>query len=159
MGSSAPSVAPAIKPEMGSPRRLAKESRSLLPVVLENLVAGSAYLGTMFLQARQDGEIALIDHRTAEFLHVAGAGLLLFRRSAALLLGNGSRRNRDRQQGECKEKFTHRIPSFRQQNPVPDLRFGIAGTDLFGWQAPRNAATNAGQALVNAAKFTTISQP
>ena len=32
-----------------------------------------------------------------------------------LLLGEGSGRNRDRQQGECEEKFTHRIPSFRQQ--------------------------------------------
>jgi hypothetical protein len=36
------------------------------------------------------------------------------------------------------------------------LRFGIAGADLFGWQAPRNAATNIGQALANAAKFATI---
>jgi hypothetical protein len=127
MGSSAPSVTPAIKPEMGFPRRLANESRSLLPVVLENLVAGSAYLGTMFLQARQDGEIALIDHRTAEFLHVAGAGLLLFRRSAALLLGDGSRRNRDRQQCECKEKFTHRIPSFRQQILFPICASALPG--------------------------------
>ena len=45
----------------------------------------------MFLQAGQDGEIALIDHRTAEALHVTGASLLLFRCSAALLLGEGIR--------------------------------------------------------------------
>ena len=65
--------------------------------------------------------------------------------------------SRDRQQGECQEKFTHRIPSFRQQETLfPDLRFGIAGTDLFGWQAPRNAATSSGQASANAAKFTAI---
>jgi len=56
-----------------------------LPVVLENLVAGGADLGTMLLQTRQDGEIALVNHRTAELLHVAGAGLLFLRRSAALL--------------------------------------------------------------------------
>jgi len=63
----------------------------------------------------------------------------------------------NRQQGECEEKFAHRIPSFEAAgNPVPDLRFGIAGTDLFGCQAPRNAATNTGQALANAAKFAAI---
>jgi hypothetical protein len=38
------------------------------------------------------------------------------------------------------------------------LRFDIAGTELLGWQAPRNAATNTGQALANAAKFATNSR-
>jgi hypothetical protein len=42
------------------------------------------------------------------------------------------------------------------KNPVPELRFGIAGGILWGWQAPRSAATNKEQALANAAKFTTI---
>jgi hypothetical protein len=42
------------------------------------------------------------------------------------------------------------------RNPVPELRFGIAGTDLMGWQVPRSAATRKGQALVIAAKFATI---
>src|SRR5882724_8976531 len=51
---------------------LTDESRGLLPVVLENLVAGRTYLGTMFLEAGQDGEIALVDHRTAVLLDVAG---------------------------------------------------------------------------------------
>jgi hypothetical protein len=41
------------------------------------------------------------------------------------------------------------------KNPVPELRFGIAGRIWWDWQAPRSAATNKGQALVNAAKFTT----
>ncbi|MBN8986889.1 MAG: hypothetical protein J0H42_01490 [Rhizobiales bacterium] len=45
------------------------------------------------------------------------------------------------------------------RNPVPELRFGIAGTDLLGWQAPRNAAMSRGQALVNAAKFAAASHP
>jgi hypothetical protein len=85
-----------------------------LAVALEDLVAGGADLGTMLLQARQDGEIALIEYRTAELLRVAGAGFLFFGRSA-LLLGEGVRRNRDRQQGEGEERFTHLIPSFRQQ--------------------------------------------
>src|SRR4051794_19238282 len=98
--------------------------RGLLPVVLQNLVAGRADLGTMLLEAGQDGEIALVDDRTAELLDITGAGLLLLRRSAAwLLLGEGSGRSRDRQQGECEEKFTHRIPSFGGKNPVP--RFAL----------------------------------
>jgi hypothetical protein len=42
------------------------------------------------------------------------------------------------------------------RNPVPELRFGIAGVEFLGWQVPRSAATNKGQALANAAKFTTI---
>src|SRR3954466_6970940 len=46
--------------------------RGLLPVVLQNLVAGRADLGTMFLGAGQEGEIALVDHRTAELLDITG---------------------------------------------------------------------------------------
>jgi hypothetical protein len=127
----------------------------LLPVVLQNLIAGRRDLGAILLEAGQNGEIALVDYRTAEALHVTGTGLL-FVRGAAALLGEGIRRNRDRQQGECQEKFTHRIPSFSAAtNPVPELRFGSAGADFLGWQAPRSAATNKGQALANAAKFTT----
>src|SRR3981081_3710783 len=102
--------------ENGSSARVNGRERRLLAVVLQYQVAGGTDLGTMFLEAREDGEIALVDHRTAELLHVAGAGLLLLRRSAARLLrGEGPGRSRERQQGECEEKFTHRIPSFRQQ--------------------------------------------
>lgn len=130
--------------ENGFSARVNGRERGLLAVALEDLVAGGADLGTMFLETRQDGEIALVDHRTAELLHVAGAGLLFLRRSAALLLGEGSGRSRERQQSECKEKFTHRFPSFRQQESCSPI---CAGTD-FVWMAgaPRNAATNGRQA-------------
>ena len=40
-------------------------------------------LGAVLLKAGQNGEIALIDHRAAEALNVARAGLLLVRRAAA----------------------------------------------------------------------------
>ena len=125
--------------ERGFSARVNGRERGLLAVALEDLVAGGADLGTMFLQTRQDGEIALIEYRTAELLRVAGTGLLFFRRSA-LLLGEGVRRNRERQQGECEEKFTHRIPSFRQQ----EILFLDLRRNGFVWMAgaPRNAATN-----------------
>src|SRR5215218_3615266 len=85
--------------ENGSSTRLTDVSRGLLPVVLQNLVAGRTDLGTMLLEAGQDGEIALVDHRTAELLHVTVTGLLLLRRSAARLLRllcEGSGRSRER---------------------------------------------------------------
>jgi hypothetical protein len=63
----------------------------------------------VLLEAGQDREVALVDDRTAELLDVAGAGFLLFRRSA---LSEGPARGGERQEGECEEKFTHRIPSF-----------------------------------------------
>ena len=110
--------------ENGYPRWRTDASRALLAVVLENLVAGRADLGPMFLEARQNGEVALVDDRAAVLLDVAGTGLLLVCRSAALLLlGEGPGRSRERQQGECEEKFTHRIPSFQQQessSPICD---------------------------------------
>src|ERR1700738_4357563 len=91
----------------------------LLAVVFQHLIAGRGQLGTILLQASQNGEIALIDHRAAETLHVARARLLLVRRAAALL-GDGTGGNRDRQQGEWQEKFMHRVPSFsRQRFPIP----------------------------------------
>src|SRR6185436_19629190 len=120
MGCLAPPVTRVIEPKMAFSARVNGREPRLLAVALQNLVAGGTDLGTMLLEAGQDGEIAMVDHRTAELLHVTGAGLLLLRRSAALLLGEGSGRSRDRQQGECEEKFTHRIPSFfGSKNPVP----------------------------------------
>src|SRR5579871_3865614 len=83
----------------------------LLAVGLQNLVAGRADLGTVLLQAGENGEIALINHRTAVLLHVAGAGLLLVRRSATAI-GIGGRRKGKRGQGESEKKFTHLVPSF-----------------------------------------------
>jgi hypothetical protein len=32
-------------------------------------------------------------------------------------LGERPGRDRERQQGKCEERFTHRDPSFRRQNP------------------------------------------
>src|SRR5258708_33804337 len=95
--------------EIGPTQRLTGVRRRLLAVVLEHQIAGRADLRTILLQARQNGEIALVDNRAAETLHVAGTRLLLVRRSAALLLSEGIRRNRDRQHGERQEKFTKRI--------------------------------------------------
>src|SRR5882757_7857994 len=76
----------------------------LLAVVFQHLIAGRRQLRTILLQAGQNGEIALIDHRAAEALDVARARLLLLRRAAALLR-DGTGGNRDRQEGECQEKF------------------------------------------------------
>ncbi|MBA2400788.1 MAG: hypothetical protein H0V72_19205 [Bradyrhizobium sp.] len=59
-----------------------------------------------------------------------------------------------KQQGEIYASYSF-ISAAR--NPVPELRFGIAGTDLIGWQAPRSAAMKRGQALANAAKFAAAS--
>ncbi|PPQ19383.1 hypothetical protein CV770_10890 [Bradyrhizobium sp. AC87j1] len=84
---------------------------SLLVVGLQDLVAGLRDLGPVLLETGQDGEIALVDDRAAELLHVARAGLLLGVR-AAPCLGKGRRRKGCRQQGESDEKLTHCIPSF-----------------------------------------------
>ena len=66
----------------------------LLPVVFQHLIAGRGQLGTMFLKAGQNGEVALIDHRAAEALNVARTGRLFLRRAATLLLGDGAGGNR-----------------------------------------------------------------
>src|SRR5262245_12883313 len=91
---------------------------SLLVVGLQDLIASLRDLGPVLLQAGQNREIALIDDRTAELLHVARAGLLLFGRAASLLglLGERRGRKRCRQQGESEEIFTHGSPSFWRQN-------------------------------------------
>jgi hypothetical protein len=146
---------PAPAPATSLSQRLPNARTALLPVGLQHLIAGRADLGAILLEASEDGEVALIDHCAAVALNVAGAGLLFLRRAAALLLGEGIRRKGDRQQEECQEKFTHRIPSFRQQKILSPKRFGLAGADLLGLQTPRTAATNKEQALVNEAKFTT----
>src|SRR6266702_184189 len=70
---------------------------SLLVVVLQDLVAGLGNLGPVLFEAGQDGEIALVDDRTAELLHIAGAGLLLGVR-ATPLLGERSRRKGGRRE-------------------------------------------------------------
>src|SRR3954454_9246734 len=61
-----------LKPGRNRPDATVNGVRCLLPVVLEHLIAGCGDLGAILLQARQDGEIALVDNRAAETLHVAG---------------------------------------------------------------------------------------
>jgi hypothetical protein len=141
---------------MAFPRGLTDVSRGLLPVVLQNLVASGTDLGTMLLETGQDGEITLIDHGTAELLHVTVTGLLLLRRSAArLLLGEGLGRNRYREQAECEEKFTHRFPSFRQQESCSPICTRRHRRNGFVWMA--GAAKRGDEQMtstVNADKFT-----
>jgi hypothetical protein len=68
-------------------RKMAWDARgALLSVVLQHLIAGLRYLGTILLQASQNGEIALIHDRAAVALNVACASRLFLRRAAALLL-------------------------------------------------------------------------
>src|ERR1700736_1200289 len=59
-------------------------ARSLLSVGLQHRIACGRNLGTILLQARQNGEVTLINDRAAEALHVARTGLLLLRRALAL---------------------------------------------------------------------------
>jgi uncharacterized damage-inducible protein DinB len=62
----------------------------LLPVVFQHLIAGRGQLGTILLQASQNGEVALIYHGATEALNVARTSRLLLRSAAALLLlGDG----------------------------------------------------------------------
>ena len=58
--------------------------RILLVVILQHLITGLAQFGTIFLQAGQHSEIALIDDRAAITLNIARTGGLFLRRSAAL---------------------------------------------------------------------------
>src|SRR5258708_40077624 len=59
---------------------------ALLVVLFQHLIAGLAALGTILLKARQNGEIALVDHRPTITLNVPRTGCLLLRRAAALRL-------------------------------------------------------------------------
>src|SRR5207302_4486468 len=101
-----------MRPITGPRRGLREASAALLPVVFQHLIAGRGQLGTMFLKAGQNGEVALLDHRAAEALNVARTSRLFLRRAAALLLCDGAGGNRLRQQEECQERFMHSVPSF-----------------------------------------------
>jgi hypothetical protein len=69
----------------------------LLTVIGQDLIAGLGELGTNLLQAVQNDEVGIVHHRAAKFLNVVSAGLLLLRRSAALLLlGDGPTGDRQR---------------------------------------------------------------
>src|SRR5215469_10585029 len=81
--------------------------RLLLAVIRQNPIASLRELGTILLQAVQDDQVGLIHHRSAIFLHVVRAGLLLLRRSAVLLLlSNRPAGDRQRQQSGYQERFT-----------------------------------------------------
>jgi hypothetical protein len=68
------------------------EAQPLLPVGLQDLIAGHRQLWTILLKAGKNGEIALINHWTAIALNVARTSRLLLRRAAALRwrIGNGN---------------------------------------------------------------------
>jgi len=85
-GSVANAAGPALTADSRTFRRKYRTQTRLLPVAFQHLIAGDADLGAILLQAGKDGEVALIDHGPAVSLNVAGARLLLFRRTAALLL-------------------------------------------------------------------------
>jgi hypothetical protein len=85
--------------------------RLLLTVIGQDLITSLGQLGAILLQAAQNDEVGVVHHRTAEFLDVVGAGLLLLRRSATLLLlGDGPAGDRQRQQSGYQESFTHCVP-------------------------------------------------
>jgi hypothetical protein len=83
----------------------------LLAVIGQDLIASLGELGAILLQAAQNDKVGVVHHRTAEFLDVVSAGLLLLWRSAALLLlGDGPAGDRQRQQSGYQESFTHCVP-------------------------------------------------
>src|SRR5437660_1066657 len=75
----------------------------LLIVALEHLIAGLADLEAILLQAGQNGEIALIHHRTAKLLDVARTSGLFLGGTAAGLVGGGRDGDREQQQGKCQQ--------------------------------------------------------
>src|ERR1700744_1319213 len=107
----------------------------------------------MVLQAGQDGEIPLIHHATAQALDIAGTGLLLFRRTAALLLSHCTGGNRHRQDAECEEKLMHFVPSFlTAENPLSSPWWAEPERSPFVADAT-DRDDRRSKALVNAAKF------
>src|ERR1700732_2516636 len=84
--------------------------RSLLPVADQHTEARGRKLWTIFLEAGQNGKIALIHQLAAVTLDVAPACLLLLLRTGT---SKGAGRSRDTQQGECQEEFVHGVTSFR----------------------------------------------
>src|ERR1700712_3645466 len=84
---------------------------ALLAVVLQHHVASLGQLGAVLLQAGENSEVALIDHRTAVTLNIPGTGRLLLGRSATLLRDGGGG-DRQGQQDQSQERFVHSVPSF-----------------------------------------------
>lgn len=138
--------------------------RLLLTVTDKDLIAGLGQLGPVLLQAVQNGDVAVVHHRTAEFLNVMGTGFLLLGRSAVLLLlGHSPGRNRQRQQGGNEERFTHCVPLILTAEILTTEIFltriarGISGADYSDGEGRRSDCEGhrfrRAEALVNAAKF------
>src|SRR4051812_49218626 len=85
--------------------------RVLLSVVGQHLNAAGGEFGAVLLQARQNGEVALIHQSAAKTLDVTRARLLLLRRTTSLLLGEGTGGNCYGKQQEPKENFLHGVLS------------------------------------------------
>src|SRR5258705_12042281 len=78
--------------------------RSLLPVADQNVAARGGKLWTIFLEASQNGKIALIHQLASKTLDVARACLLLL---VCARTSKGTGRSWDAQQGECHKEFVH----------------------------------------------------
>jgi hypothetical protein len=102
--------------------------RPLWPVADQHVAARRRKLWAVFLEAGQNGKIALI-HLAAETLHIAGACLLLLLRAAMSL---GARQNRDGQQDKRQEEFVHVSPptDFRQPSDASSPVSFISGTRI-----------------------------
>ena len=83
--------------------------RPLLPVADQHGAARRRQLWTIFLEAGQNGKIALIHQLAAETLHVARTSLLLLIRAA---MSKGAGRSWDRQQDERQKEFVHGVTTF-----------------------------------------------
>ena len=135
MGLSAPSVTPAIEPEMGFSAGLTDASAAYCPLFLRTWSQAALILERFsFRHARMvkspwsmTGRQNFCTSRVQAFCSSAVPPRCCWRML---------RRERDRQQGEGEEKFTHRIPSFRQQETLfPDLRFDMPERIcLDGWR-------------------------
>jgi hypothetical protein len=86
--------------------------RSLLPVADQHVAARGRKLWTIFLEARQNGKIALINQLAAETLHVGRASLLLLVRAA---MSQSAGPSQNRQQDKRQVEFTHCVASYRLQ--------------------------------------------
>src|SRR5712672_2402343 len=99
--------------------------RSLLPVADQNVAARGGKLWTIFLEASQNGKIALIHQLAAKTLDVARACLLLL---VCARTSKGTGRSWDAQQGECHKEFVHGVTSFRLgrlQRPLEGKRLSF----------------------------------
>ena len=127
----------------------------LLVVGFQNPVAGRTDVGAIFLQARQNGEIALIDDRAAMALHITRTGSLFGRRAASQLLSQGGRRKDKRREGKSQDIFMHHVPYvLTESSSTPYEASAGKVLEIAGDAAGARPAPIA-QAPVNAAKFET----